>query len=99
MPYNNKAKSNKSGQKTPYTHPPRTRKPEPCYCQACKGKSVDPRTKEVHEKNTIIPRREITANFSETLEIQLADLSSDPADINSNEELQESFEESYSFLV
>lgn len=83
---------------SPYVHPPRTQKFEPCYCNVCKGKSIDPRTKESHSKNKIISQREITVNFptSRDLLIDLIIPMPENLDINSNEELQE---EIYPFLV
>jgi len=96
MPYNktNQAKI----QKSPYVRPPRTRKHQPCYCQACKGKLTDPRTKATHTEEIIIPQRETTINFSEAPEIPFNDLMPpDPEnDINDNEGPQE---EIHSFLV
>lgn len=87
-----------SSQKTPYARPPRTRKFEPCYCQACKGKAVDPRTKAAHTKNTIKPRRETTISPSEAPEIPFIDLTppNPENNVNYNEEPQE---ENYPFLV
>ena len=76
-----------------YTRPPRTRKSELCYCQACKGKLVDPRTKASHARNRIIPQREITS-FSEIPENPL--IFSEDMDIDYEEGPQE---ESYQFLV
>ncbi|CAB4415315.1 unnamed protein product [Rhizophagus irregularis] len=81
-----------------YIRPPRTRKSEPCYCNACKGKKVDPRTKVAHAKKPILPQHGYTINIPDAPEIPFIDLTpSDPENnTNCNEEPQE---ESYPFLV
>ncbi|CAG8716087.1 16705_t:CDS:2, partial [Funneliformis mosseae] len=55
--------------KTPYTRPPQTQKFVLYYCQNCKGKLVDLRTKAAHIKYTIVSQQQKTAaNFSEASE-------------------------------
>src|SRR5581483_1225160 len=99
----NKTRNIQSTQKTPYVRPPQTRKHIPCYCQSCKGKLVDPRTKEDHDDNNIIIPQRKTVDFSQTPEISLDDLISSDLDSQNNIEVlqrpQESQEENYSFLV
>ena len=96
MPYNKT--SIQSAQKNPYTRPSRTQKSKLCYYQACKGKSVDPRTKVAYTKNPIMPQQEYTVNFLKVSGIPFVDLiHPDPEiDINYNKGSQK---ESYSFLV
>ncbi|CAB4407777.1 unnamed protein product [Rhizophagus irregularis] len=83
---------------TPYVRITRTRKFEPCYCRACKGKLVDPRTKKNHAKRKNIPQREFTF---ESLETSHNSITSDPEDfIDIDAEYDhDPQEESYQFLV
>src|SRR6266487_1400848 len=91
--------SKESENPSSYIRPPRTRKPEPCYCLACNGKLIDPRTKASH---SFVSQREIKESSNPSPPINLIYSLEDLMDISDEEpqeEPQESHEERYSFLV
>ena len=85
-----------SDKNTSFAPSPRTRNTVPCYCQACNGKPIDPRTRNDHAKISIVPEESTNPSSINPMFFpeDLMDIGvKDPRKQESHEEI------CYSFLV